>query len=91
MVEEDFAFMVEAIGEARRAGDMGEVPIGAVVVMDGEIIARGHNRRESAHDPTAHAETVALREAGSALGHTDLSFPSTWDLAPALIREFLAG
>ncbi|MCR4440557.1 MAG: tRNA adenosine(34) deaminase TadA [Peptococcaceae bacterium] len=60
-------YMKEALQEARKAMKNGEVPVGAVVVLNGEIIGRGHNRRESAHDPTAHAEILALREAGKKL------------------------
>jgi tRNA(adenine34) deaminase len=63
--------MNEALALARRAAAMGEVPIGAVVVHQptGRIIGRGWNRRETDHDPTAHAEILAMREAGRALGH----------------------
>lgn len=55
--------MLEALAEARRAGEIGEVPIGAVVVRDGEAIGRGHNRREIDGDPLAHAELLAIRQA----------------------------
>ena len=61
-------FMREALAEAEQALAEGEVPIGAVVVQDGVIIARAHNRRETWHDPTAHAEILALREAAVKLG-----------------------
>jgi len=61
-------YMREAIAEARRAASCGEVPIGAVIVREGEIIARGHNLRELAKDPTAHAELIAIREASRVLG-----------------------
>lgn len=61
-------FMLEALLEAKRALDKGEVPIGAVVVRDGEIISRGHNNREYGKDPTAHAEMIAIREAAHELG-----------------------
>jgi tRNA(adenine34) deaminase len=57
-----------ALEEARAAADAGDVPVGAVVVLDGQLIARGRNRREVDHDPTAHAEVVALREAARVLG-----------------------
>ena len=67
------AFLAEAIAEARLAAAIGEVPIGAVVVKDGVIIGRGHNRREADHDPTAHAEILALRQAGQTLGTWRLS------------------
>ena len=56
--------MHEALSEAARAGARGEVPVGAVVVVDGVIAGRGHNQPISINDPTAHAEIVALREAG---------------------------
>jgi tRNA(adenine34) deaminase len=60
--------MEQALLEAQKAYDMDEVPIGAVVVKDGEIIARGHNLRETGRDPTLHAEMVAIREAARYLG-----------------------
>jgi tRNA(adenine34) deaminase len=65
---EDETFMRAAIDEALRAGELGEVPVGAVVVVGGRIVGRGGNRRESAADPTAHAETIAIREAAHAVG-----------------------
>ncbi|MFD1397682.1 tRNA adenosine(34) deaminase TadA [Kroppenstedtia eburnea] len=61
-------WMMEAIREAEQAEAKGEVPIGAVVVREGEIIGRGHNLRESHQDPTAHAEMIAIREAARLLG-----------------------
>jgi len=60
--------MDDALVQARAALAMGEVPVGAVVVKDGEIIATGHNRREVDKDPSAHAEFIAIREAAKALG-----------------------
>ena len=60
--------MQEALDEARRAASEGEVPVGAVVVWRGEILGRGHNQREGRHDPTAHAEILALRQAGATRG-----------------------
>ena len=65
----DAAFMREALDLARCAAAAGEVPVGAVVVRDGAVIGRGHNRPVSGHDPTAHAEIQALREAAAALGN----------------------
>jgi tRNA(adenine34) deaminase len=62
-------FMREALAEAQRAWDQGEVPVGAVVVKDGVVIARGFNQPIGSHDPTAHAEIVALRAAAEALGN----------------------
>lgn len=62
------AHMREAIAEARTAYQRGEVPIGAVAVHEGRIVARGHNRKEQSGDPTAHAEMIALRQASQALG-----------------------
>ena len=54
---------MEALAEAGRAAGIGEVPVGAVVVRDGEIIGRGYNRRETDGDPLAHAEILAIRDA----------------------------
>lgn len=62
------AWMQAAVAEAEHAGAAGEVPVGAVVVLDGEIVGRGHNRTEELDDPSAHAEIQALREAGQATG-----------------------
>jgi len=56
-----------ALAEAEEAAALGEVPVGAVIVVDGAIIGRGGNRRESAADPTAHAEMIAIREAARAV------------------------
>lgn len=61
-------YMQEALREARRAFDLGEVPVGAVIVKDGNIIGRGHNLAESSKDPTAHAEIIAIRQAAENLG-----------------------
>lgn len=58
-----------ALDEARRAPEHGDVPIGAVVVRDGELLARAHNRREIDGDATAHAELLAIREASRVIGH----------------------
>ncbi|MGZ3406413.1 MAG: tRNA adenosine(34) deaminase TadA [Polyangia bacterium] len=65
---DDEQYMREAIAEAESAGALGEVPVGAIVVVDGKIVGRGGNRRESAGDPTAHAEILAIREAARAVG-----------------------
>jgi tRNA(adenine34) deaminase len=62
-------FMMAALDEAQRAGAAGEVPIGAVVVLDGAIVGRGHNRPIGECDPTAHAEVLALRDAARRLGN----------------------
>jgi tRNA(adenine34) deaminase len=64
----DEQYMRAAIAEAQAAAALGEVPVGAVIVVDGAIIGRGGNRRESAADPTAHAEILAIREASAAVG-----------------------
>ncbi len=64
----DEYFMRLAIREAEAALDHGDVPIGAVVVHEGEVVGAGHNERELRQDPTAHAELLALREASRALG-----------------------
>lgn len=60
--------MEEAYKEAAAAAAEGEVPVGAVIVREGEIIARAHNRTEQGKDPTAHAEMLAIREAAAQLG-----------------------
>ena len=67
-MDEHLLFLEEAIKEAQLAAAIGEVPIGAVVVCNGEIVGRGHNLRERDNDPTAHAEICALRDAGKNLG-----------------------
>jgi tRNA(adenine34) deaminase len=65
----DELWMEEALRCAQRALEMDEVPVGAIVVCDGKIIARGWNRNIADADPTAHAEIVALREAGATVGN----------------------
>lgn len=64
----DSDFMREALAEAQKAYQLDEVPIGAVVVKNGEVIGRGHNLRESKKDPTLHAEIIAIRQAAAVLG-----------------------
>ena len=64
----DFDLMGLALEEARLAGEQGEVPIGAVVVIDGKVVARRHNEREQSQDPTSHAELLAVRDAAAAIG-----------------------
>ncbi len=66
---DDLTWMRVALDEARRAREHGDVPIGAVAVRDGAILARAHNRREADGDATAHAELIAIREASRILGH----------------------
>lgn len=61
-------FMEEALLEAQKAEAIGEVPIGAVIVKNNEIIAKGHNLKERLKDPTAHAEIIAIKEASQKLG-----------------------
>jgi len=72
-MEADAAYMALALEEARAAAAEGEVPIGAVVVCEGAVVARAHNRRENDKDPTAHAELIAIREAARRLGRWRLS------------------
>jgi len=67
------AFMSIALEEARAAGARGEVPVGCVVVRDGTIVARAGNRTIADHDPTAHAELIAIRAAASTLGSERLT------------------
>lgn len=66
--QEDQAWMYVALEEAKKAELIGEVPIGAIIVKDGEVIGKGYNLRETKHDPTAHAEMVAIREACDRIG-----------------------
>lgn len=66
---DDAAWMHLALEEARRAPEHEDVPVGAIAVLDGAIIGRGHNRREADDDPTAHAEMVAIRQAAAHIGH----------------------
>jgi tRNA(adenine34) deaminase len=63
----DVEFMREALRAARRGAASGEVPVGAVVVAEGRVIASAHNEPIARHDPTAHAEVLAIREAGRAM------------------------
>lgn len=70
--------MQEALALARAAAEAGEVPVGALVVKDGVIIGRGANRPVWTHDPTAHAEIIALREAATALGTDRLTGCDLW-------------
>jgi tRNA(adenine34) deaminase len=69
--------MAVALLLAGKAAALGEVPVGAVIVKDGEIIARAHNEKERLHDPTAHAEILAIRRAASVCG--------SWRLAEATL------
>ncbi len=66
---DDVFWMGKAIGQAEKAAARGEVPIGAVIVKDGNIIARGHNLREGMQDPSAHAELIAIRRAAKKIGN----------------------
>ncbi|HKY93524.1 MAG TPA: tRNA adenosine(34) deaminase TadA [Nevskiaceae bacterium] len=68
-MNDDEAFMRHALALARRAADSGEVPVGAVVVHDGAIVGEGWNRPIASHDPSAHAEMVAMREAATRAGN----------------------
>jgi tRNA(adenine34) deaminase len=65
----DLHWMREALAEAQLALVTDDVPVGALVVRDGMVLGRGHNQREADHDPTAHAEMIAIRQAAQALGH----------------------
>lgn len=73
IAESDEPFMRAALALAREGERAGEVPVGAVIVADGAIVGRGFNAPISRHDPTAHAEIAALREAAQALGNYRLS------------------
>ena len=71
---EDAAWMELALEQAKLAAAAGEVPVGALVIRDGEIIGRGHNRNLLDNDPTAHAEIVALRQAAALVGNHRLTW-----------------
>jgi tRNA(adenine34) deaminase len=70
---DDIVFMREALVEAEKAADLGEVPVGAVIVRDGAIIARAHNLRETTGDPTAHAELLVLQKVAKISKHWRLT------------------
>jgi tRNA(adenine34) deaminase len=78
MSESDLEFMRAALDEARAAAERGEVPIGAVLVHEGKIVARAHNRTLTDNDPTAHAEMVAIREAAQTIGNHRLNGTSLY-------------
>ncbi len=77
-IEQARRYMEAALDLARQAAAAGEVPVGAIVVKDGAIIGRGGNRPIAGHDPTAHAEIVALREAAATLGTDRLIGCDLW-------------
>jgi tRNA(adenine34) deaminase len=70
--------MASALAAARAGAEAGEVPIGAVVVRDGMVIAAAHNQPRTLHDPTAHAEMLAIRAASAALGNERLDGCELW-------------
>jgi len=70
--------MQQALEQARMGESAGEVPIGAVVVKDGKVIAAAHNQPRGLHDPTAHAEVLAIRAAAAALGNERLDGCELW-------------
>jgi tRNA(adenine34) deaminase len=74
----DIAFMQQAMLQAEEARDLGEVPVGAVVVLDGTVIGRGCNRPITDHDPSAHAEIVAIRRASEQLRNYRLTGASLY-------------
>jgi tRNA(adenine34) deaminase len=67
MPTDDERWMAEALREARKALEVDEVPVGCLLVHDGRIVGRAHNQREALHDPTAHAEMIAITQAAEAL------------------------
>ena len=70
--------MAQALAQARLGAENGEVPIGAVVIKDGAVIAMAHNQPRALHDPTAHAEVLAIRAAAQALGNERLDGCELW-------------
>ena len=77
-MDSDLTHMRNALAQARAAEEGGEVPVGAVIVLDGQIIGTGWNRPIGTHDPSAHAEIVALRAASTALGNYRLTGASLY-------------
>ncbi len=73
MLSSHKVYMKAALAKAYQALEAGEIPVGAVVVCDGQVIAEAHNEREALCDPTAHAEVLALRRAAKALGRRRLN------------------
>ena len=65
--EQDHQFMCQALALAQQAAELGEVPVGAVIVVDGQVMGEGYNQPIATHDPTAHAEVVAIRQAAQKL------------------------
>jgi len=89
----DEAAIELALEQARQAAAAGEVPVGAVVIVDGEVIAARHNEREATNDPTAHAEVLALRDAAAAIGDwrlSDATLASTLEPCPMCAGAVLA-
>ncbi len=72
-MSEHEAWMKMALEEAKKGASLGEIPVGAVIVKDGKLLASAHNERETNHDVTGHAELSAMREAGKMMGHYVLS------------------
>lgn len=86
MTKTDQSFMAAALKEASKAAAKGEVPVGAVIVAEGKVIARGHNKRELSQDPAAHAEFLAIRAAAKKLGRWRLSATTLYvTLEPCLM------
>jgi len=69
----DEEWMLRALALAQQAADEGEVPVGAIAVLDGQVIGQGYNRKEADNDPTAHAEIIALRQAANVLNNWRLA------------------
>ena len=97
ILDKDQVFMHMALGVAKEAYRAGEVPVGAVLVKEGEVIATGYNRREGLQDPTAHAELLAIRAAAEVMGSwrlTDTTLYVTLEPCPmcagAIIQSRIA-
>lgn len=90
----DDYFIREALKEAKEAFDKGEVPVGAVLAHNNKIIARGHNLRETLHDPTAHAEMIAITQAAEHFGNwrlNNVTLYATLELCPMCAGAVLQG
>ena len=85
--ESDSRFMALAVEEAGRAASLGEVPVGAVVVRDGQVLALECNRQITLNDPSAHAEMLALRKAAQMYLMFSLGRPNVWPIGDLAVRE----
>lgn len=94
IMQDDERWMKLALEQAAEAMCLGEVPVGAVAVLDGAVVATGYNRKEADQDPTAHAEMIALRAAAAVLGHwrlVDVTLYCTLEPCPMCAGAMIQG